>query len=206
MIPLAALAAVEALINRALALDPESLERIEALEGKVIALRIAGVGPTVYLLPGPGGVRLAAHIEGEPDVRIEGGPLGLARLGLSDSPSSLFGEGVTIEGDTRLGQRIKRIIDELDIDWEEQLSRIIGDAAAHQIGNLARGALRWGREAGETLQRDVAEYLQYESRDLVGREELEPLLDAIDTLRLDTDRLEARIERLRNALKESEGR
>ena len=39
-------------------------------------------------------------------------------------------------------------------DWEEELSRQVGDVAAHQIGNAARHFVRWARESAETLSRD----------------------------------------------------
>ena len=51
-------------------------------------------------------------------------------------------------------------------DFEEELSRVIGDVAAHQVANVARGFLDWGRKAGGSFATNVAEYLQEEGRDL----------------------------------------
>ena len=196
-LPMLAVSLIEKLINEALRLDPESAEQLARLEGRVIAIEISGLDLTLYAMPSSRGLQLHTGLEGEADVTIRGGPVGLARMGLSDTPSSLFGEGVEIEGDTDLGRRLKQIIDGLDIDWEEQLSRLVGDVTAHQLGNLFRQTSQWARRSAETLGRDEVEYLQEESRDLVVREELEPFLDQIDTLRLDVDRLDQRIARLR---------
>ena len=88
------------------------------------------------------------------------------------------------------------ILDGIDIDWEEHLSRVTGDVLAHQVGNVARGMLEWGRNTLDTVSRDVAEYLHEESRDLPTRGEVDEFLARIDTLRLDVDRLEARVQRL----------
>ena len=202
--PLMAVSVMEKLLNEALRLDPESLAKIAALEGKVIGLEISGLDATIYLMPGASGVQLHAVLEGEPDVLIKGGPLGLVRMGLSRQPSSLFGEGVEIEGDIHLGRQIQKIIDDLDIDWEEQLSRLLGDVAAHQLGNFLRSATQWGKKTGETFGEDVVEYLQEESRDLVVRPELDRFLDNVDTLRVDVDRLEQRVRRLQDATKSSD--
>ena len=195
-VPMMAVSVIEKLINEALKLDPESLAKIGTLEGKVIGVEISGLDLTLYMMPHPEGLQLHTELEGDPDVFIKGGPIGLARMGLSSQPSSLFGEGVEIEGDTDLGRKTKVIIDDLDIDWEEQLSKLVGDVAAHQLGNFFRSATQCSQRTSDTFSKDVVEYLQEESRDLVVREELDQFLDQVDTLRVDIDRLEQRVRRL----------
>lgn len=197
MLPLLATAALEKVINQALRLDPESLKRITTLEGKVIALAIEGVGVEFYLVPTSAGLRVQSIFEGEPDVRIKGGIFSLARMSMMEHPASLFGKGVEMEGDTHLGRQVQQLLDGLDIDWEEQLSRLTGDVVARQIGNVVRGFAQWGLNTAETLGRDVAEYLQEESRDLVVQAELNLFLDRVDTLRSDVDRLAQRVAHLK---------
>ena len=196
--PSLGLEALEKLINHALALDPESLAKVQGLEGKVVALNVEGVGLKCLLVPCRDGVRLQQRCEGEADVTISGAPLSLMRLGVSRQPTGLFGSHVTIDGDVDLGRRVQRILDGLEIDWEEQLSRVVGDSVAHQVGVLARGAGRWGRKAADTLGLNVAEYFQEERRDLVTNTELIPFLDGVDELRNAVDRLAQRIERLQS--------
>lgn len=205
MLPLLATAALEKVINQALRLDPESFRRITMLEGKVVALEIQGAGIEFYLVPNAQGLRVQSIFEGEPDVRIRGGLFSLARMGLSDHPASLFGKGVEMEGDTHLGRQVQQILDGLDIDWEEQVSRLTGDVVAHQIGNAVRGFAQWGLNTVETLGRDVAEYLQEESRDLVVKAELDQFLDRVDTLRSDVDRLAQRVARLKTLRSDGKG-
>ena len=81
-------------------------------------------------------------------------------------------------------------------DWEEQLSHLVGDAAAHQVGNLVRDTLQWGAKSVDTLGRDLTEYLQEESRQLPQRDEVNKFLAAVDVLRNDVERLDARVKRL----------
>ena len=102
-----------------------------------------------------------------------------------------------IEGDTELAHRIGKILGAMDVDWEEQLSHYTGDLVAHDIGNLVRGAVRWGRNSADTLGRDLQEYLQEELRLLPVRTEIEAFLADVDRLRDDVERLQARIDRLR---------
>ncbi len=196
-LPRPVLMVMEAALNRALQLDPEALERMIALRGKVIAIQVRGLDLVFYLLPALDGVQLADSIDGEADTVIAGGPFSLLHTALTGERRRLFDGDVSISGDMELGQRIQRLFRDLEPDWEEPLAQLIGDVAAHRIGQLGRDALRWLGRAGETLARDGAEYLQEEHRDLPSRYEVEHFMRQVDTLREDVDRLEQRIRRLR---------
>ena len=160
----------------------------------MIAVELDGWGQIVYLLPGVDGVRVVERHEGEPSVWVRGVPLALLRQWRGDP--AVGGEGA-IEGDIAVGQAFQAILARVNIDWEEQLSKAVGDVAAHQLGNLWRGLRGWGRRSADTLARDGVEYLQQELHALPPRPVVERFLSAVDTLREDADRLAARVERLR---------
>ncbi len=195
LIPLAAL---EAAINTALRLDPETFQRLRGFEGRVVALEFRGAPLNLYLLPGADGVQLLSAFEAEPDTTLGGTPLALLRFGADGG--GLFGGEVTIRGDVELGQRFKALLEGLQIDWEEHLSRLLGDVAAHQLGNLVRGVADWGRNSLDALARDAGEYLQEERRWLPHPRPVQGWMAEVDRLRGDLDRLEARVERLRHRL------
>ncbi|MEA3274317.1 MAG: SCP2 sterol-binding domain-containing protein [Pseudomonadota bacterium] len=196
-IPNGALAAFERALNRYIALDPEGAQRIGALHGRVICIEIKGFGPRLYLIPGPMNIQIFGDYAGEPDCILRGSPVALARMGVSRrKEDQLFSGEVEIEGDTHLAQEFGDLIAGLEVDWEEQLSKLIGDPAAHLVGSRARAAGRWGRRSANTLAQDVKEYLQEEGRLLPTRYEIQGFLDDIDQLRDDVERLDARIERL----------
>ena len=195
-LPAVVLAGLEITVNRYLGLDPEALSRLAGLTGKLIALELRGLGITLYMAPHGGGIQLLHEYDGSPDAVISGTPVSLARVGLGEERGLLFaGEG-EIRGDVTLGQRFEAILREIDIDWEEQLSRLVGDVAAHQVGNLVRDALSWGAKSVDTFGRDITEYLQEESRYLPQQDEVNKFLAAVDVLRNDVERLEARVKRL----------
>lgn len=189
-------ATLETALNRVLALDPESAPRLARLEGKVIALDLQGLNLSLYLFPGPGGVLVQSDYVGQADVTLRGTPLGLTRLSREGKP----GPGAEVLGDTHVGREFNELIKRLDIDWEEQLSRLVGDAAAHQTGRLVRGLTAWGRSSLDTLSRNLGEYLTRETRDLPPRQSLESFLDEVDRLRDDVERLEVRLSRLQSRL------
>lgn len=197
MIPTVFTVAIETAINRVLALDPDTLTRLCAMNGKVIAIELKGMDMALYLIPGNAGLNVFAHFEGEPDTTLRGTPVGMLRMGMAENAGdSFFAGDVEISGDVELGTQFREIFDGLDIDWEEHLSRITGDVVAHKVGSFMRSAVQWGRQTLDTVGRDGAEYLQEESRDLPNRFEMDAFLSDIDTIRTDVDRLEARINRL----------
>ncbi len=193
---------VETACNSALAQDPEVRERLGALEGKVIAVELLGLGIRLFFFPHAQGVQVLSHYEGEADTTVlRGAPLSLLRLSLSAKPADeLFAGGVELRGDTATGQAFQDILRALDLDWEELLSRVAGDDIAHQTGRLLRSAGAQLRHTGRTVEMNVSEYLHEEADLLVNRHAIDDFLHAVDDLRSDADRLEARVHRLEATL------
>jgi ubiquinone biosynthesis protein UbiJ len=73
---------------------------------------------------------------------------------------------------------------------------VFGDVVGVQIANACADALRRTRSAGAGLAESAAEYVVEESRDVVGRDELNAFHDDVDALRDDVERLAARVRRL----------
>lgn len=197
-LPPIVLAGLEIALNRCFGLDPETMPRLATLTGKVIAVELRGLGITLYMAPHNGGVQLLQDYEGTADAVLSGTPISLARVGFGEERGLLFAGEVEIRGDVTLGQRFEAILREIDIDWEEQIARIVGDVPAHQVGNMIRETVNWGVKSMDSLGRDVTEYLQEESRYLPQKDEVNKFLAAVDILRNDAERLEARIRRLQN--------
>lgn len=199
--PVALLATLEIALNRYLQLDPDTLRKLQSLQGKVIELHLRGLELSLYCIPTGRGLQLMGQYEGEADATISGTPLAMLRMGLSDHAEKiLFSGDVTITGDNHLGQQFKEILDRMEVDWEEHLSHIIGDVAAHQLGRLMRSASRWGKQTLDTLTLDASEYLQEEARLVATAPELEQFYHEVDCIRADADRLQARVQRLHDTL------
>ena len=196
-IPDAVLAVVEQALNRYIALDPEGTGAFAALEGRIIGIEFKGFGTRVTIIPSEQRLQLFGGYDAEPDCLIRGTPLALARMSMAERKETQIIQGeVEILGDTSLAQAFNRAIAGLDVDWEEQIARIIGDPFAHQVGNQARAAAQWARKTSESLTADLQEYLQEEARLTPTRYEVEAYLAQVDILRDDVERAEARIERL----------
>ena len=189
---------IEEASNRLLRLDPETLRRLGDLQGRVLCIEFRDLGRKLYLHPSESGFRLAVDCASPPAVTLRGTLATFARLGLGAETETLAAGELEIEGDAALGQRLQRILGNLDLDWEEPLARLFGDPLGHEIGRAARAAFAWHRKAFKTFGLNTAEYLQEETRLLPVRYEVEAFLNGVDDARADVDRLAARIQRLKD--------
>jgi len=197
------LTAIENALNRGLPRSPRAQELCAGLAGRKLAIEIPEV---IRLLVESTGTSLRITKGGRPaegsaqaDAEIIGGPLGLLALA-GDSPQGVLQRrGVDIRGDAATAERFRELGMLLRPDLEEDLSQLIGDVPAHQIGRFARMAASWGQRAVSTAVENFSEYFAHERRDLVSRNEGEQYLRGVDVLREDLDRLEARLAQLTRA-------
>lgn len=172
----------------------EALALCRKLEGRTIALEFSEFDAALYLRPHAGGLELFNHWRGETDVTVRGSIPALMFANLRREPGAP--SGIHIAGDAAIGQEFQKLLRLLDIDWEDKLSRFVGGTAAYRISHTARGLFEWSRQGAERFGENLREYLQEETRDLPTREEVEAFNNGVDTLRVDIDRLDARLQRL----------
>ncbi|NOY67552.1 MAG: sterol-binding protein [Gammaproteobacteria bacterium] len=200
-IPVAITAVLENAFNRYIELDPDGHKRLAKLAGKVISIDITGLDTKLTIIPGSDSVHIMSYYDGESDTQLKGAPFSLLRMSLGkNSEQQLFSGDVEISGDTETGQQFNRILNELDIDWEEHLSHITGDVIAHQIGYNIRKFFSWGKDAEDSILKDTAEYLEEEAQLVTTPFEVEEFNRHVDQIRNDAERLSARISRLHDKL------
>lgn len=196
--------ALEAALNRALALDPDTREALKPLEGRKIALSLEA--PALALQIGVAGERLQVgpvEPSEEPDLAVRSTLGGLlaqlpAFMGNALRKDNAAPVGrVHVSGDAELARHLQSLANRFDPDWQQPFVSVFGEIVGVQVANAARGALRQLRSAGANLAQNAAEFVTEESRDVVGRTELNAFHDDVDALRDDVERLQAKVDRLR---------
>lgn len=191
--------ALEAALNRALALDEDTRAGLPALDGRSVALTLDS--PPLALRVTVNGDALRVGPVGDADradlsVRSTlGGLLRQLPMFLRDDAPPV-GQ-LRIEGDAELARRLQRMAERFDPDWARPFTAVLGDVIGMQVANGIAFALRCARHAGKEFAGSAADYLTEESRDVVGREELAAFHDDVDAIRDDVERLAARVSRLR---------
>lgn len=183
----------EAFLNCYLNLDPESKEQLRQLSGKVIKIEW---GPlTYYWQFKSDSISLSKIYNGPADLVLRGSTFDFLRLIFSKN-KALIDIPLQVSGDMAFGMQFRAFFLNLEMDWEEQLAKILGDTAAYPVIQLLKAIRRWARESVKNLSENLTNYLQTEIKGLISTEELQVFFSDIDELRDDCARLEARIQRL----------
>ena len=192
----------EKVLNRHIAASSRARGLLAELDGRSMELRFVATPFRIRLSATADGVSIRPASDETSDAVIEGTPLTFLRLATGDAAKSIRAGGTEVRGDAEIAEGFRKLLAAARPDFEEELSRVTGDVAAHYLAGFARDSLDFGRRARDTFARNTAEYLTEESRDLPVRIEVEEFLADVDRLRESVDRLEARIgvaERSQNA-------
>ncbi len=184
------------LINRQVRATTPAREICQDIAGSVVAVRVKDSRLATYFHIRDDQITLTGRYTGEPDVVITGTLLALARLATPSATDAIRDGSVELHGDAHIAQQFQRLLRYARPDIEEELSMLLGDAAAQNLGDFARRVREWGKGARETMQQNISEYLQEESRAVPSQHEVELFRQNVNTLRDDVDRFEARLNRL----------
>ena len=103
---------------------------------------------------------------------------------------------VQTTGDVEFAGEVAFLAKHLKWDIEEDLSRVVGDAAANRAVSTARAAAAWGKDASERMAAGAAEYFTEEDPLIASRVKVEDFIAGVSELRDAVERLDKRIERL----------
>lgn len=175
-----------ALLNHLLVQQSWAMVRLREHAGRTMQLRLP-LAPATLAIQADGSV--AAEAGTTPDATLTPNPL--AWLAAAN-PSKRF----LTSGDAALAQDLADIFGRLRWDVEEDLSRVVGDIAAHQIVSTGDKVLAWHRNAAATLAKSWAEHWQEESPMLAPPAETRALAEDITAVHERVERLEQRIRQL----------
>jgi len=193
--------ALEAALNRAVALDPDTRAALASLDGQRVVLRLTAPPLAMQVQVDGDALRVGpvdTDIEPELGVRSTlAGLLGqLPMFRRDDAPP--VGK-LRIEGDAELARRLQQLAKNFDPDWELPFTRVFGDVMGVQIAKALAAGLRQAQVASRNLAETAVEYVTEESRDVVPRAELDAFHDDVDVLHDDVERLAAKVARLQRA-------
>jgi ubiquinone biosynthesis accessory factor UbiJ len=195
------LAAVESVLNRGIDASIKAAAAAGGLNRASLRIDIEGLS-SIRATVAAGRLALAAGEGLHADAVISGSSVSLLRL-LASGAAAQAGSApdaararVRITGDAEVAARYRELIALARPDWEEELSRLVGELPARRLALAASGVLAFAARVRRTAGENLAEYLTEESRDLVNKPELEEFLLGVDQLREAADRVDARLTRL----------
>jgi len=143
------------------------------------------------------GFQLTNSIIDEADAEIAATADVLLKLLIAKNKDSIIrNENIQLKGDASSIQDLQAILFDLDIDWEYQLSKLIGDIPTQALSDgIAKLKIFLSNNAASFTE-DIDEYLHEEKKIVPTMSELEIFYQRIDQLRLKVDRAESRINKL----------
>jgi ubiquinone biosynthesis protein UbiJ len=181
-----------AALNHLLVAEPWARERLAPFAGETIELSSPPF-PAVRLTIAAGGLTQPASPEAVPSLRIVLMPHAAGALLRGEEH---FMRAVEVSGNAKLAEAVMALVRHLRWDFEEDLSRVVGDVAARRLAGAARDFLAWQSDSAQRIAESLAEYVTEEKKLVIRRGELDSLAEAIARLRDGVERLEQRLRRL----------
>jgi ubiquinone biosynthesis protein UbiJ len=160
--------------------------------GRIVRFEVAPLA-VAFVIESDGRLA-AAPLESEAAALVQAsGPTLVRLVWLRDESAR---RDIRVTGDTALASALTGVLSAMHWDVEEDLSRVIGDVAAHRVAQAGSSFLAWQGRTATNLAQSLAEYWTEERPVIAGSEAVREFVQAVDVLRDDTERLEKRVERL----------
>lgn len=101
-----------------------------------------------------------------------------------------------IDGDIKIAQQFADIAQTLDIDWQTELAKHIGDIPTYQLQQLGKKVKKSLQFAQQQIQADFSEWLLHEKKLLISASQLQSFYLNVAQTAQQTEQLEQRIEHL----------
>lgn len=164
---------------------------LKPFSGKSVQFKIAALSTSLVILE-DGSLAIAGETN-VPDATVAMS-LNLAlRLIAKDEAAKRL---ITIEGDTHLAAELAKVFANMRWDYEDDLSKLVGDIPANKLGVFSHDAVQSVKETSINLAEMLSEYWQEESPMIAKKRNVEAFISEVDTLRADMDRLDKRLAKL----------
>ncbi len=190
--------ALQGALNRVLALDPDTVAALPALEGRSIELHARAIELTLAISVKDGRLHIGPP-QANADLRVAATPASLLALALRRHAGTPLPGKVEIAGDADLARRLQHLAQRFAPDFEEAFAQAFGDVLGVPLARAAHAALGHVRDGAAHLALDSAAWLQDEARVAPSSAEMDSFLDDVDALRERSERLAARFARIRTS-------
>ena len=189
--------AIIAGINGYLKCDPERAQGLQSVNEKIIAITIKEFNRSTVFKVEDIILREVGEAETKPDVEIIASLKVLPDYFLGVDQNQFIKNGdLEIIGDSHVASTFHNVLKGIEIDWEDLLSKYIGDVAANQLGTAVGKAQDFVKQLGENLRLDVRDYVQDELQIAVTETEVDDFISQVNATTAQLDQLEKRVDQL----------
>lgn len=187
-------AILESVINKALLLSLNGTKSLSGLEQKCVVVHLSELGfPLSFIVTNnkmSDGRILVTSLDEHPDCAIHTSIKTLIELKKEQQLTELIKQDkLDIVGDIKIAQQFAQLAETLDIDWQTELAKYIGDIPTFKL-------TQFGKKLGEKLsftakqiEADSTEWLVHEKRLIVPRSEISSFNLQVSELDIRTESL-----------------
>ena len=171
------------LINKILGLDREENIEILELNGRVVQVVLTQIDLKFHIVIDNNQFAIKHGQASDPDVTVSGTALNYLTFFESKFRRRPLAAGsVQISGDLGVAKQVENLIEKIDFDGEELLSKIVGDASAHvvfyNLGTIRNKLLATVGKA----KFDLIDYIQYEKTLVPSSGDFKNFVDQMSSL------------------------
>jgi ubiquinone biosynthesis protein UbiJ len=186
---------LETTVNKLQQLDSSALQRRKQLNGTIIGVALKEINKPLYFVINTQQIDILSKYEGQADCFIRLNISALKELQNNHQLTHLIKtEQLEVEGDIQIVQRFARLLTEMDIDWEEHLSAIIGDILAHKLYYQFKQYRKNASLQIKKIEKQSAEYITEELKIAPGPLEVVYFCEQVNDLKKQVDALEKRLQ------------
>ncbi len=199
LLPQVVTATLELIINKALSLNNKSVS-FAAVAQKTLTLNLAelpfSLSFTLDNTSMPAGIIVRSGYEYS-DCTINTSVNTLKKLKTNVPLTQLIKrDELDVSGDIKIAQQFANIAQSLEIDWQTELAKHIGDVPTHKLLQFGNKITKSLSTTGKQLEADISEYLVHEKRLVVTSSQLNAFNQMSKDVASEVDTLSARIDKL----------
>ncbi len=187
-------ALLETGINKLQQLDSSASHKRKALNGTIIGVSFKEFDKAIYFVISNQQIDLLGKFEGQVDCFIRLNFMALMELQDSHQLTNLIKNGqLEVDGDIKVVQQFAQLLTEMEIDWEEHLSRKMGDLLAHKLVFHVKQGKKQFINQNNKAQKQLAEIITEELKLAPGSLEVAYFCDQVSDVEKQLVLLEKRM-------------
>ncbi|GLS92627.1 SCP2 domain-containing protein [Psychromonas marina] len=183
-------------VNKLHQLDSSAKQKRKALDGTIIGVSLKEINKPLYFVISNQQIDLLSQFEGQPDCFIRVNFLALIELQDNHQLTNLIKSGqLEVDGDIKTVQKFAQLLTEMDIDWEEHLSKKVGDLLAHKIVYHAKQCKKTFTKQSDKAHKQLTEIITEELKVAPGPLEVAYFCDQVSDIEKQVAALEKQLAR-----------
>lgn len=189
-------ATVEFVVNQALALNLKGNNVLAPLEQKTLTIVLTELGFPLSFSINERKILVTSLLE-RSDCTIKTSGKTLLELKKEKQITALIKqEKLDVQGDIKVAQLFANIAESLDIDWQSEIAKHIGDIPVYKLSQLGKSLTEKFTFAAQQIQADASEWLVHEKRLVLTASQLHSFSQQVSEVSRQTDTLSEHIQRL----------